>query len=489
MKKYVSLLLSILLAAVLPMTVFARPDWPSDTGVQSEAGIVMDVDSGTVLFGQNLHEQKAPASITKVLTALVVVENSDLEDTITFSHDAVYNVEDGSGNKNAIEEGDQMTVKDALSFMLLTSSNQAANALAEHVGGTRDGFVEMMNEKAQELGCRESHFANPSGLNDESQLTSVYDMALIGRAAYENPVLLELASATSYRLPPTANNPDGVTIRMEHQMMDESKEYYYPYTVTGKTGYTSVAGQTLMTYAEKDGRRQIAVTMKSTQFTHYSDTISLMDFGFLRFQNVKIAENETGYTSGDTPVELGGVIYEPSDLSIDEGAVITIPKDAVFSDAEKTVTTEFPEDHPAGAAALLSYTFNDRKVGEAYLISASKAEEEAAAAAAGVEESAKEASETDSAEEKPATGADAASGAKRGSSEVPIRISGKTALLTILFLVIAAAAGAGFWYVKKQREEERRKMEERKLRRKQRLEEMGVSQEDFERLREEMHNK
>ena len=208
-----------------------------------------------------------------------------------------------------------------------------------------------------------------------------------------------------------------------------------------------MAGQTLMTYAEKDGRRQIAVTMKSTQFTHYSDTISLMDFGFLRFQNVKIAENETGYTSGDTPVELGG------------------------------------------AAALFSYTFNDRKVGEAYLISASKAEEEAAAAAAGVEESAKEASETDSAEEKPATGADAASGAKRGSSEVPIRISGKTALLTILFLVIAAAAGAGFWYVKKQREEERRKMEERKLRRKQRLEEMGVSQEDFERLREEMHNK
>ena len=100
MKKYVSLLLSILLAAVLPMTVFARPDWPSDTGVQSEAGIVMDVDSGTVLFGQNLHEQKAPASITKVLTALVVVENSDLEDTITFSHDAVYNVEDGSGNNS-----------------------------------------------------------------------------------------------------------------------------------------------------------------------------------------------------------------------------------------------------------------------------------------------------------------------------------------------------------------------------------------------------
>lgn len=490
MKKYVSLLLSLLLAAALPMTVFARPDWPSDTGVQSEAGIVMDVDSGTVLFGQNLHEQKAPASITKVLTALVVVENCNLEDMITFSHDAVYNVEDGSGNKNAIEEGDQMTVKDALYFMLLTSSNQAANALAEHVGGTRDGFVEMMNEKAQELGCQESHFANPSGLNDESQLTSVYDMALIGRAAYENPALLEIASATSYRLPPTASNPDGVTIRMEHQMMDESKEYYYPYTITGKTGYTSVAGQTLMTYAEKDGRRQIAVTMKSTQFTHYSDTIALMDFGFLRFQNVKIAENETDYTSGDAPVELGGISYEPSDLSIDKAAVITIPKDAVFADAEKTVTADLPENHPAGAAALLTYTYNDRKVGEAYVISASRAEEEAAAAVAGGNGAAgafqaDPSAETDA---QPGSGSNASSGTSgTGTSGMPLPISGKAALLTVLLLVLAAAAGVGVWYVKKQREEERKQMEERKRRRKQRLEEMGVSQEDFDRLREEMH--
>lgn len=122
-------------------TAFAKPDWPSDTGIESEAGIVMDADSGAVLFGQNIHVQKAPASITKILTALVVIENSSLDDTITFSHDAVYNVEDGSGNKNSIEEGDTLSVRDCLYLLLMRSSNQAANALAEHVGGKPRRFL------------------------------------------------------------------------------------------------------------------------------------------------------------------------------------------------------------------------------------------------------------------------------------------------------------------------------------------------------------
>ena len=485
MKKYISLLLTVILALAMPLTAFARPDWPADTGVQSEAGIVMDMDSGTVLFGQNLHAQRAPASITKVLTALVVVENANLDDTITYSHDAVYNVESGSGNKNAIEEGDQMTVRDALHHMLLTSSNQSANALAEHVGGSRDGFVEMMNEKAAELGCTESHFANPSGLNDETQLTTVYDMALIGRAAYENETLLEIATAKSYRLPATANNPDGVTIYMEHQMMDEDTEFYYPYTITGKTGYTSIAGQTLLTYAEKDGRRQIAVTMKSTQFTHYSDTISLMDFGFRRFQNVNILENETGYTSGSQPVELGGRSYDPTDLSMDTSAVITIPKDAVFTDTEKTVTTEFAGKYPDGAAALLTYTYNDRKVGEVWLISATKALEDAAAAEAAAQ--AGEAGGEDGSSEKPDTkdpeNPDNTADIQGKNGTAGASLSGAKILAGVLLFLAAAVIGTAVWYVKKQQAEERRRMEERKLRRRQRLEEMGCSQEEFDRLR------
>ena len=478
-------MITALMAAGMPMTAFAKPDWPSDTGIESEAGIVMDADSGAVLFGQNIHVQKAPASITKILTALVVIENSSLDDTITFSHDAVYNVEDGSGNKNAIEEGDTLSVRDCLYLLLMRSSNQAANALAEHVGGSRDGFVKMMNEKTAELGCENSHFANPSGLNDDTQLTSVYDMALIASAAYKNDTLLTISKDKSYRLPATKNNPDGVTIQPEHKLLittDTESPNYYPYAVAGKTGYTSVAGQTLVTYAIKDDRRQIAVTMKSTQATHYQDTIALLDFGFLRFENVNISENETAYTSGDQPVQIGDNSYQPSDLSMDTLAVITLPKDASFADAEKTVVTDLPEDAPLGAVALLSYKYNDRKIGQVYLISASAAE----AAANG--ETAPDDGNTASDPAASNTGASGKPKQAKSSFHLTLpklpKVSVRTVLIVVVSVLLAAACAALVWLFYQRHQEEKRRQEERRKRRRQRLQEIGCSQEEFEKLLE-----
>lgn len=481
----ISLMITALMAAGMPMTAFAKPDWPSDTGIESEAGIVMDADSGAVLFGQNIHVQKAPASITKILTALVVIENSSLDDTITFSHDAVYNVEDGSGNKNAIEEGDTLSVRDCLYLLLMRSSNQAANALAEHVGGSRDGFVKMMNEKTAELGCENSHFANPSGLNDDTQLTSVYDMALIASAAYKNDTLLTISKDKSYRLPATKNNPDGVTIQPEHKLLittDTESPNYYPYAVAGKTGYTSIAGQTLVTYAIKDDRRQIAVTMKSTQATHYQDTIALMDFGFLRFKNVNISENETAYTSGDQPVQIGDNSYQPSDLSMDTLAVITLPKDASFADAEKTVVTDLPEDAPLGAVALLSYKYNDRKIGQVYLISASAAEAEANG------ETASDDGNTASDSAASNTGASGKSKQAKSSFHLTLpklpKVSVRTVLIVVVSVLLAAACAALVWLFYRRHQEEKRRQEDRRKRRRQRLQEIGCSQEEFEKLLE-----
>lgn len=481
----ISLMITALMAAGMPMTAFAKPDWPSDTGIESEAGIVMDADSGAVLFGQNIHVQKAPASITKILTALVVIENSSLDDTITFSHDAVYNVEDGSGNKNSIEEGDTLSVRDCLYLLLMRSSNQAANALAEHVGGSRDGFVKMMNEKTAELGCENSHFANPSGLNDDTQLTSVYDMALIASAAYKNDTLLTISKDKSYRLPATKNNPDGVTIQPEHKLLittDTESPNYYPYAVAGKTGYTSIAGQTLVTYAIKDDRRQIAVTMKSTQATHYQDTIALLDFGFLRFKNVNISENETAYTSGDQPVQIGDNSYQPSDLTMDTSAVITLPKDASFADAEKTVVTDLPEDAPQGAVALLSYKYNDRKIGQVYLISASAAEAEANG------ETASDDGNTASDSAASNTGASGKSKQAKSSFHLTLpklpKVSVRTVLIVVVSVLLAAACAALVWLFYRRQQEEKRRQEDRRKRRRQRLQEIGCSQEEFEKLLE-----
>ena len=466
----------------MSVCAFAKPDWPLDTGCQSEAGIVMDLDSGAVLFAQNIHVQEYPASITKLLTALVVVENASMDEQVTFSHDAVYNVESGSGNKLQLEEGDVLSVKDCLYVMLLQSSNQAANALAEHVGGSREAFADMMNEKAASLGCRESHFVNPSGLNDPEQLTSAYDMAQIGAAVFGNPTLLEICSTTSATLPPTINNPNGRTYSMEHKLVvtgDSSDENYYPSAVAGKTGYTSLAGQTLVTYAEQDGRRQVAVTLKSTQRTHYSDTKTILDFGFARFKNVSVAENETDYVTGEEPVTIGDETYSPSDLYLDEKAVVTLPNDAQFSDADKYLQTEIPASHPEGAVARIIYTYNDRQIGVAWVYSTKAASAPVSAEDGTDNETAGSENTTDAAKTGTSSTAD--------KEKKPLKLTKATYIAAGAGLVVLLIAAAVIWFMIQRKQEEERMRVLREKRRK-RLADMGCSEEEFERLVNERKN-
>ena len=470
----------------MSVCAFAKPDWPLDTGCQSEAGIVMDLDSGAVLFAQNIHVQEYPASITKLLTALVVVENASMDEQVTFSHDAVYNVESGSGNKLQLEEGDVLSVKDCLYVMLLQSSNHAANALAEHVGGSREAFADMMNEKAASLGCRESHFVNPSGLNDPEQLTSAYDMAQIGAAVFGNPTLLEICSTTSATLPPTINNPNGRTYSMEHKLVvtgDSSDENYYPSAVAGKTGYTSLAGQTLVTYAEQDGRRQVAVTLKSTQRTHYSDTKTILDFGFARFKNVSVAENETDYVTdyvtGEEPVTIGDETYSPSDLYLDEKAVVTLPNDAQFSDADKYLQTEIPASHPEGAVARIIYTYNDRQIGVAWVYSTKAASAPVSAEDGTDNETAGSENTTDAAKTGTSSTAD--------KEKKPLKLTKATYIAAGAGVVVLLIAAAVIWFMIQRKQEEERMRVLREKRRK-RLADMGCSEEEFERLVNERKN-
>ena len=466
----------------MSVCAFAKPDWPLDTGCQSEAGIVMDLDSGAVLFAQNIHVQEYPASITKLLTALVVVENASMDEQVTFSHDAVYNVESGSGNKLQLEEGEVLSEKHCLYVMLLQSSNQAANALAEHVGGSREAFADMMNEKAASLGCRESHFVNPSGLNDPEQLTSAYDMAQIGAAVFGNPTLLEICSTTSATLPPTINNPNGRTYSMEHKLVvtgDSSDENYYPSAVAGKTGYTSLAGQTLVTYAEQDGRRQVAVTLKSTQRTHYSDTKTILDFGFARFKNVSVAENETDYVTGEEPVTIGDETYSPSDLYLDEKAVVTLPNDAQFSDADKYLQTEIPASHPEGAVARIIYTYNDRQIGVAWVYSTKAASAPVSAEDGTDNETAGSENTTDAAKTGTSSTAD--------KEKKPLKLTKATYIAAGAGVVVLLIAAAVIWFMIQRKQEEERMRVLREKRRK-RLADMGCSEEEFERLVNERKN-
>lgn len=464
-----ALLLSLQLMLSSSLTALAAPEWPSDTGIMADIGIVIDADSGAVLFGQGIHNQSPPASIAKLLTALVVVENSSLDDMVTFSHDAVYNVESGSGNKKNIEEGDVLSVRDCLYLLLLQSSNQAANALAEHVAGSRDAFVEMMNEKVSELGCvDDTHFANPSGLNDDTQHVSAYDMALIAKAAFDNQQVYEIASTKSYKLPATINNPNGVTCTNEHRLIiteDETSELYYPAAKAGKTGYTSLAGNTLVTCAEEDGRCLISVILKGQPSPNYFlDGKNLLQFGFERFQNLSVPDNETRYVTGEESVAVNGTEYSPSDLEIEAGTVITIPKDASFQDAALELVTVLPDSHPDRAVALLQYTYNDRKIGQAYLL---------------LKESAVPASS-----ESTGTGEAESSSPDSGGSEAPGESGAGFSLpaptlpaVAVSLLVLAAALiGAYTVYSRKKEAEDLRRRRERRM---QRLREENYTEEEF----------
>lgn len=246
--------------------------------IASEGAVLMDAASGNVLFAQNGDTKFYPASITKLMTALLVAENCSLDDKVTFSSTATTNLESGAVSIN-MTAGDVMTVRQCLYALLLKSANEVGNALAEHVGGSNTKFAEMMNAKASALGCTNTHFTNPHGLNDTNHYTTPHDMALIARAAFQNDVVKTVASTRTYTLPPTIKNPSGLTVTMGHKMLNPSDSRYYPGVIGGKTGYTSKAGNTLVTVVEKDGVRLIVVIMKSKS-THYTDTKALFDYGF-----------------------------------------------------------------------------------------------------------------------------------------------------------------------------------------------------------------
>lgn len=245
--------------------------------VTAEGAVLLNAATGEVLFGKNQDKQFYPASITKVMTALLTIEHCSLNEVVTFSESATTNLESGAVALG-VSAGDQLTVEQSLYGLLLKSANEIGNGLAEHVSGSVSAFADLMNAKAAELGCKNTHFANPHGLNNENHKTTPYDMALILRAAVANDTFRKIDTTTSYEFP-AIKNAAAHTITMGHKMMYPTDSRYYEGIIGGKTGYTSKAGNTLVTAVERDGVRLIAVVMKASG-THYTDTKAMLDYGF-----------------------------------------------------------------------------------------------------------------------------------------------------------------------------------------------------------------
>lgn len=259
--------------------------------VSSEGAVLLNANTGEVLFEKNGTTRFYPASITKLMTALLTVENCRLSDTVTFSKSATTNLESGAVTLSLVE-GDKLTVEQCLYALLLRSANEVANGLAEHISGSVSAFADKMNARARELGCTDTHFVNSNGLNNEQHYTTPRDMALIARAAFQNPTIVKAASTLSYQIPAT-KKAQARTISMGHKMLYPKDSRYYQGVVAGKTGYTSKAGNTLATCAERNGVRLIAVVMKGKQ-THYTDTKTLFDYGFALSDAGLLSGNSSG---------------------------------------------------------------------------------------------------------------------------------------------------------------------------------------------------
>lgn len=497
MKRILTLLLCIVMITGMQVApAFAAAEWPSYVSVEAEGAVLMDARSGAVIYGKNLHTAYYPASITKILTALIVIEHCNLDDVVTFSHDAIYSVEQGSSSAG-MDVGDQMTVRDCLYAMLLKSANEVANALAEHTAGSISNFAVMMNEKAKELGCQESHFNNPSGLNDPQHYTSAYDMALIAQAAFQNETFVTIDSSLYYDLPPTRHNPDGFRVYPGHRMLKKNAPQYYAGIIGGKTGYTSLAGNTLVTCAERNGMKLIAVVLNGHQ-THYSDTKALLDFGFSNFQSVNIADADSTYSSVANDMTIAGLpAADLSVLQMQKDCYVTLPKTANISDAQSSISYELPDSAPTAAVARISYQYNDRQIGASYLLRKGAEEETEQALAQAMDSDLNfdlaVAAETESetafdqdplalAQTEPTEASDPAqtrmlSGARKTGLHLNIP--------PVFWIIVGAAAvaailGSGVltakYRIEKREEEER---SERYERRKQRLQDIGMTTSEF----------
>lgn len=367
MKKLLALFLCLTaVSELMTLDVSAAPDWPEAPPIQAESGILIDGNTGAVLYEKNADQAYFPASITKILTALVVIENSNLDDMVTCSKNAIFNVEAKSSNAG-LSEGDSLSVRDCLYALLVNSANEAANALAEHVAGSMEAFAGMMNEKAAELGCTNSNFANPSGLNNEKHYSTARDMSLIAKAAFENPDFREINATTYYKLPPTIQDTEGLKMYVHHKMMLKSQSVYYPGIIGGKTGYTTLAGNTLVTGAERDGMRLITVILKGSTPAYYTDTSSLLDFGFNSFKNVNADDHESTYYTVDNDLMILGLNSGKEPPLRLESNLITIPKAAEFSDVTSSLNYDLSGSSPDRAVAKVLYSYGDYNAGTAYL--------------------------------------------------------------------------------------------------------------------------
>ncbi len=286
MKKLVCILICFLLTLGIASAMGPVPDFE----IAPRGAIVMEVSTGQILYQKNMEEKIFPASITKIMTALLALENGKLTDVLTVSEHAVYSV---SGTSHiALKPGEVLTLEEALYGLMLESANDCAVAIAENIAGSEEKFVEMMNLKAKEIGAVNTHFVNPHGLHDESHYTSPRDMALITREAMKYPDFVKISGTVLYIMSPTNLQTEERALANQNAMLKQGT-HYYEYAVFGKNGYTSQANNTMVVETKRGSLELICVVMDCVNPDNkYADAAKLLDFCYENYYKTKITKEQ-----------------------------------------------------------------------------------------------------------------------------------------------------------------------------------------------------
>ena len=374
----------IMVGSICSSTAQAAAKWPKgpDKGsLSSASAIVMELSTGTVLYSKNIHKKHYPASITKIMTSLLTLENSSPSDVVTFTEAEAHGIETGSSSMYCVP-GEKFTIEQVLYGIMLQSANEMCLVAADHVAGSVDNFVEMMNQRVAQLGLKDTHFMNPNGLHNDDHYTSAYDMACIAREAWKNPSFQKICGTRTYQVKSTnkrkASEILGGQLLNHHQMIngyETSSRYEKDYVIGGKTGYTSMAHSTLVTFAEKDGMQLVSVIMKGNspkqgEPNEYTDTTRILDYAFEKFskhavngENSDVNENlfntfDSYFNADQSPLRLSA-----------ESAVI-LPKGVALRKAKQQIQYDNSVKLQDGENVIgtVKYTYDGRMVGSTDII-------------------------------------------------------------------------------------------------------------------------
>ncbi len=283
--------------------------WPQASDISSTAAIVMEASTNTVLYSKNADQALYPASAVKIMTCLMALENSSLDDQVTMTATGVSGVTDGGANISA-QLDEVFTMEQCLYAIMVASANDIALQVAEHISGSVDAFVTAMNTRAQELGCTNTVFTNPTGLPDENQHTTAHDMALIMEAAMANDTFRTIAKTTSYTIPATNVSGGDRVLTNNFTMINNASDGYYEPCIGGKEGYTEASGSTLVCEASKNDMKLVCVVLNGASGVTDDEAIALLNYGFDNFAPLTLPDDDFNRLSGGTVIVPAGTVAD-----------------------------------------------------------------------------------------------------------------------------------------------------------------------------------